>query len=428
MWTNWPNLFHLFPQHVGWIVGLAIGLTVYSVRFGKFRSGAGLLVCMVAGWYLGFLLMPVLLGLGGAGLRMTPPRGDNWAGIMGVVAATLMWLARHGYRRVIFAGLLCGMIGGFGFAAAACVKLLLIAPGNASLTEDPAVLEAWRFWQRSNWHSFLEQSYGFINGLGIFAALAWLRWRSPRLWRDGSQAVTAHWSHPMIAFVMFGVIYLNMRKNVPVWVESGAVPATMRLPLVDSIELSAAAWFNLLFAALAWMGIACLRGHRRRPLAWMPPSWSGRGQLLYLGFLWVVVVMNFERALVGFAEGRLLTEGVVFINAVLVSWMISRWPRTTDVGPRHHRLATAATNRRWPRTTDGIEQQLTEAASGGDRRLPWLRLAGLATLLLAVCLVVMPLLVRSVYGDRFAGHAGLRSGLDRRAWKTTPIFKSKRHS
>ncbi|MBX3420155.1 MAG: hypothetical protein KF752_01225 [Pirellulaceae bacterium] len=405
--TNWPNWFSLFPQHVGWVIGLLIGVVIYCLRFGRFRSGSGLLMSMVVGWYIGFVLMPVLLGFGGAGLRMTPPRGDNWAGIVGVVVATVWWMLRHGYSRAAYAGLLCGLVGGLGFAGATLLKLLMLALGNPNLTSDPTVIERWRFWQHSNWHSFLEQSYGLINGLGLFLALYWLRNRPPRFARD-SRTEPSLWRHIIaIAGLLFGVIFLNMQKNVQTWVELKAVPESLRLPGFENINLSAYSWFCLGFLALTCCGIGLLRSHLRRPLDWMPTHWLGRGQLLYLVFLWIVVVMNFERALVRFSEGRLLTEGTIFLNAILVTWMVSRWPPAANDPSRARNIAALHPN----------------------QSVNWLKMTGLATAVLAMCLLVMPAITRQVYGATFAGHANQQKRFGSDAlWRTTPIFKSKRHS
>lgn len=405
--TNWPNVFHLFPQHVGWVVGAIFGSIIYFSRYGRFRSGASLLMWMVAGWFLGFLLMPVLLGLGGAGLRMTPPRGDNWAGIVGVFGATVVWLARHGYTRVIYAGVLSGLVGGFGFAAATLSKLMLVSFGNPNLTEDAALIEKWRFWQQSNWHSFLEQSYGLINGLGIFLALFWLHRYSSRF-SGNFPPKRSRWTGLFaVAFVLFGVLFLNMRKNVPTWIEGKAVPDLMRLPGFESVQLSAHSWFCILWIGLTIMGIGLMRSHLSRPIEWMPTGWIGRGQLLYLIFLWVVVIMNFERALVRFDETRLLTEGVIFANAILASWMISRWPL-----PASHAFRSQA--------------KLSEVP---HPPVQWLPLGAFAIIMIGLTTIAMPASVRAIYGDRFAGHAGQqrRFGPDA-LWKTTPIFKSKRHS
>ncbi len=72
-----------------------------------------------------------------------------------------------------------GAIGGLGFSGIALLKLAMVAQGNPNLVSDPAVVDTWRHWQGANWHSFLEQSYGFVNGVGIAVALGLLasRWR-----------------------------------------------------------------------------------------------------------------------------------------------------------------------------------------------------------------------------------------------------------
>jgi len=405
--TNWPNAFHLFPQHVGWVIGLTLGVIVYFSRYGRFRSGSSLLICLVAGWFLGFLAMPVLLGFGGAGLRMTPPRGDNWAGILGVWVACIGWLIRHGYVRVVYAGILSGLVGGFGFAAASCCKLMLIALGNPNLTSDVATIEKWRFWQQSNWHSFLEQSYGLINGLGIFLALYWLQKFSPRF-SDDRPSIRAHWTRWFsVAFVLLGVTFLNMRKNVPTWIEGQAIPESMRMPGFENIMLPTYAWFTIFYAGLSVMGLWLLRCHQSRPIEWIPSSWLGRGQLMYLVFLWIVVMMNFERALVRFDESRLLTEGVIFANAVLATWMISCWPL-----PASHAYRSRE-------HTQHVPQQSVR----------WLPLGLFAAVIISLSAMAMPAAIRAIYGDHHAGHAGLQKRFGPDAlWRTTPIFKSKRHS
>ena len=51
--------------------------------------------------------------------------------------------------------------------------------------------------------------------------------------------------------------------------------------------------------------------HTHRPLAVVPDSPLGRGQGLYLLLLSIMVIGNFEKAIVGFADQRLITEGVI---------------------------------------------------------------------------------------------------------------------
>jgi hypothetical protein len=68
--------------------------------------------------------------------------------------------------------------------------------------------------------------------------------------------------------------------------------------------------------------------HVRRPLSVLPESLAGHGQLLYLFVLWLMVIANFERALPGFSQGRLVTEWVVFMNAVIATGIFVTRPTT----------------------------------------------------------------------------------------------------
>src|SRR5437016_4526281 len=143
----------------------------------------------------------------------------------------------------------------------------------------------------TNWHSLLEQTYGFINGIGLAVALFWVARSAPR---TTEEPPVRKWTELYAAgFVLLLVTYLNLSKNPEVWVKAKAMPAVL-------YGLSADTWFNLAYLALAGVFIALLIVHRRRPLPVLSAGWLARGQLLYLVFLWVMVIGNFERALVSF--------------------------------------------------------------------------------------------------------------------------------
>ncbi len=132
---------------------------VYAAIRGRFCLGTSLVLYSAIGWWVGFLLLVVHLHL-----RMTPPRGDNWAGALGMMVGIFLFCIRHRLWAMLAAGLIAGFIGGFGFASTQALKLL----GIKSELE-------------TNWHSVLEQSYGFINGIGIAVAMGILASRTPRL-------------------------------------------------------------------------------------------------------------------------------------------------------------------------------------------------------------------------------------------------------
>lgn len=340
---NWYDTDWLAP------LTATAGVLILAALRRRLDWGTGLVLAMSAGWWLGF--GGLVLGLG---FRMTPPRGDNWAGCLGMTAALFAYLAYSRLLPAVFAGWVAGIAGGLSFAGAPMLKLMEVTSG----------LE-------SNWHSIMEQTTGFLHGLGIAVVMILLARRlppttdTPRLRR---------WTEVYaIAFTLLGITFLNLRKNPPEWVKKAAMPDWLAgLPPVS--------WFDLAYLLLALAIILPLAVHRRRPLALVPPNPLGQGQWLDLAVLWWMVVGNFERALVGFTGQRLVTEGVIFLNASLVTLLI---------------LLTAG---RGPARDENPPPPW----------LPALRRAVLVGTLAAACAILADwAIVRAVYGDRFAGHASL---------------------
>jgi hypothetical protein len=322
-----------------------------------------LILCMGIGWWVGFVLLVLVLKL-----RMTPPRGDNWAGALGMTAAMLICLLWEKLKPVVFASLVGGFIGGFGFAMAACIKLIAMKSGL-----------------HTNWHSVLEQTYGFINGIGVAVAMAFLATRVPRV---ADEPPVRRWTDAFaVFFVLVVVTYVNLVKNAEEWVNRKAVPDVM-------YGLSAWGWFNIGYALLAIAVAWLLARHLRRPLSLVPGDWRGKGEWLYLLFLWWMVIGNFERALPAFQPQRLVTEGVIFVNAVVCTLMVL-------LGVPYVRLLPAASASAW--------------------RLKRVALIGTAGLLVSVG--AQTGIVRALYGVGRAPDAGFhtRFGANATAKQLKPI-------
>jgi hypothetical protein len=76
--------------------------------------------------------------------------------------------------------------------------------------------------------------------------------------------------------------------------------------------------------------------HQRRPLEIVPVTWVGKGQLIYVMFLWLMVTGNLDRAIPGFSSGRMVTEWILFMNAILATFLVvtlpgsARWATTNE--------------------------------------------------------------------------------------------------
>jgi hypothetical protein len=418
MLTNWPMSFSKLSAHLGWIFGAVGGGAIYFWRYGAWRSGSALLVRMSMWSLIVFLAGPVLLSnlpwfQSVGGFRLAPPRGDSWANILGCLIGLLLYFRRTGQKPVVFTTLLAGALGGFALTTAQFVKVLCYSPGNPRLTDNPAIIQAWRHWRGANWHSIaLEQFAGFLYGLAIVIPMGILASRLPA--RRDEPRVRPWTEIFAVVFVLNILAYINIIKNVRDWTAAHkiagggsesvfrSVAEFLRAPLFGNITLSAWTWFSLMWAAFTICTIAVLVRHRSRPVALFPATWLGKGQLLYLTFLWLIVIANFSKALVAFSDGRIATEGATMFNALICTVLILACARLPD-----ETLALREAN--------------------------YSLLTRKAVLLLGIFLVAIPVLyttgVRTLYGNQWTGWGGnnLRFGPDA-DWRVKPILKSKHHN
>ncbi len=339
---------HLNWYDTDWLAAtLAIfgGVLAAGIRR-RVDPSTGLVLAMSIGWWAGFGIL--VLGLG---LRMTPPRGDNWSGCLGMTVGALWWLSRIGMAPAARAGMICGFLGGIGFASASMLKLVEVTCGY-----------------ETNWHSILEQTTGLFNGLALAAAMAPLARSAPPPIENDPRSTSA----PSLAFVVLAITYLNLRKNAGEWVRVGAMPESMA-------GLSTAAWFDLTYFLISLTLLTLMARHALRPLAIVPSTAIGRGQLLFVGLLSWLVIGNFERALVHFTAPRLVTEWVIGAVSLACAALVVGWPPLD-------RLAPEAKEAERPRFT---------------------RLIVLGLIAAATSIVLDWAIVRAIYGDKYAGHANL---------------------
>ncbi len=307
-----------------------------------------LIIACAAGWWIGFLILKV-----GLHVSMAPNKSESWVGNLGLTIALFVYLWRTGVRGAVLSGAITGVLGGAAFALAVLFKLTEIKSGLDT-----------------NWHSVLEQSYGFMNGVALAVAFIPLFKRAPIAVDE--PAVPGFYNGFMVAFLMLLLTYLNMWKQVTDWTDSKAIKPQMYF-------LTTAGWFDLFYFLLAATFIWLIRSHLRKPIALVPQSALGKAQLLFLALNWWMIIANFMKALVSFDKVRLITEGTIFVNGLLVSLMCLLWANETH----EQRVLQSA----------GYEPLLRRAWAFG-------------ALLFAVVPVVCWAGVRAMYGDQFAGYAG----------------------
>ena len=129
----------------------------------------------------------------------------------------------------------------------------------------------------------------------------------------------------------------------------------------------------------------------------------GKGQLLYLILLWVIIIFNFEKALGGFTESRLATEGVLFVNAVIVTFMINCFARERE------------------ETAVPLESPVDYSPTFKRSLIAMIAAVTFATFAFTG-------IVRMIYGDHFAGHAGYHQRFGAEAeWRLRPLLRDVKH-
>ncbi|MBM3813018.1 MAG: hypothetical protein FJW20_15460 [Acidimicrobiia bacterium] len=275
---------------------LLAAVAAYCAWRRRIDDACSLILTMGVGWWAGFLLLTAALGL-----RMTPPRSDNWAGCIGMTAAMFVWFHRRRLGQINRAALLTALFSGAGFSLGDVWQVLGPRTGI-----------------ETNWWSLMEQSFGLLAGIGLYLAFRRYLGNCPPL-----EPETPHWSHAFsVWFLLVVVTYINISRNVSTaWLKSGALPESW-------YGLSAGAWFHLGYALLALTVTVLIL----RPGALVPENPLGKSQALYIVFLWWILLGDLSRYL-PFPPGRMISEGIFFFNACLCTMLIARQES------RHHRPA-----------------------------------------------------------------------------------------
>ena len=351
-----------------------IAVMIVVVIRGGFDFSTSLILHLGIGWYIAFLILVNLLKL-----RMTPPRGDNWAGCVGIVLGAFAFCFRNGLEQVALVTLLTGILGGIGFTSGQQIKLLFIKTGL-----------------QTNWHSILEQIQGFLFGIALVAGIGTLSTLTPQITNATNLPA---WTHIFaIVFILVIITYLNHRKAAGTWVEQiKSLPEHFfGLPTVGSFLSSKGflGLFEVIYVSIGIASILILTSHTKKPIDLIPESWLGRSQLLYLIFLWWIVIFNFERALTGFSPHRLVTEGVITFNAIIATILLALKPSPAK-----------------------------EVVLLSENCTIWLvDIALYGTITTSVVITIYWSLTRILFNDSPIAHSGLhiRFGPDRTATKTKP--------
>jgi predicted neuraminidase len=289
-----PSVFYYFDTD--WVAAvtalLALLITIAIQR--KITHAVSFMLHITVGWLVGLVLLVTVFNW-----HLSPPRSDNWAGLIGLFVGLLIFLIRHKYFIAVYASLFVAIFGGIGFSVGQLFQVL----GNATGV-------------RIDWWKVMEQSFGFIMGLGAAIVFLIFRNSAPKL---QDEKVEFDWGNVFaIFFLIVAMTYVTTVHNVEKWIEHGIIANELA-------GISTYFWFAVAYLIFAFMVVIIIRYSQYQKLEFLPETLKGKGQLLFLLVLWWAIIEDHFKAFLQFNHITLIVEGSFFISAVLVTlWIVLR--------------------------------------------------------------------------------------------------------
>jgi hypothetical protein len=318
---DWPPLV---KYDVDWLAAVsALAAMGVYLLFRPRSQPAQFLAVLALGWCLGFVLLTLVLGL-----RMTPPRSDNWSGIAGLFVALWVYLSLRRWRAVRLLLAYGTVYGGLGFSIGA----LFLSMGMT-----------WH-WTVNSWR-FMEHFFGLLMGFGV--GLGVLRLQAGGLAAGKEDASDSRLTPWALLLLFPGVLGLNGQNNIQDWLSLGVKEHANGFlhTMTDRVfGISVPVWFCLIVLAATVLLVWAIRRHRLDPFPFIPEHPLGQGQLLYLTLLWMAVAMDFALKLPGLASSSEFFGQVLFLLCALVcTWLALAAPKEAPDAPED----TPADGRAW---------------------------------------------------------------------------------
>ncbi|MFN0124558.1 MAG: hypothetical protein ACKV2V_29000 [Blastocatellia bacterium] len=299
------------PYDTDWIAASAALLTalIYGLVAPGARAACHLIMTLAAGWWSGFALLTVL-----GGLRMTPPRSDNWAGCVGLCAALCLYLWRARHRAALSLMSYGALAGGAGFAIGDFVQMLGRAHWGP-IGRFPA-LQGLGYWK------WMEQLFGLLMGAGVAICVA--RLVSRRL-ASPLEDETKGWSrNAALLFLLVVIPWENFTRNVSRWAADGHISEPL-------FGLAPAWWFGIVCVLLTALVVTGIYRYRAGALPLVPGGPFQRMQLLYLLLLWFYLAADFTQSFPAMkSRGVLLVHVTFWLTALACTWITITQPAPVD--------------------------------------------------------------------------------------------------
>lgn len=329
---------------VDWVAAVSavlLFLMLYRAR-PDFHRPCRFLLLLSLGWLAGFFILTPVLGL-----RMTPPRGDNWAGCVGLYVALVFYLKREQNNAALRLSAYGFLFGGIGFLLGDFINML----GRGQWS----ILGSWPMLQGLDYWKWMEQFFGLVMGAGIGWGVQSLITQPSGQEQQLSGMDSNETDSRILAapeedtntrgMNFIGLIFLlvilpwkNLHKNVIQWQKEKWIPE-------EFWNLPGGFWFLVVGLLFSLAIMAAIWEARRQKLALVPDSNLGRAQWLFLLVLWMSLAGDFSKALPRLAERSVFLVQISFwITGALCTLLVVRLKESDQRLPDQ---GLSCSDRRW---------------------------------------------------------------------------------
>jgi hypothetical protein len=142
-----------------------------------------------------------------------------------------------------------------------------------------------------------------------------------------SEIALPRWmSNFAVFFVVWLIPYLNICRSPSNWLKNleKLTKTPFGIPLVAGLIPSRGwvGWFDSLWFLSGFVLIVLLVRRTRHPVMLVPDSFTGKGQLLYLSFAWIITIMSFIHEIPNYNPVVFAMQWWVTFNAILCTIIV----------------------------------------------------------------------------------------------------------
>ncbi len=274
----------------------------------KISNALSFFLHLTLGWFAGVLILVTILGL-----HLSPPRSDNWAGMVGLVTGLVLYFWRKKEKRVLWAMTGAFLFGGIGFSIGDLFQTLGSTTGISL-----------------DWWKIMEETFGLITGLGVAWLFGILHFAIGRTEEDEPEA---HWVTGFSLYFL-GVLlfYMLFNRSFDNLLSRHLVPAAV-------YGLSSKIWFELAFLLFWIVALILLRTLLREKRPYLPVSRLGRLQVFSILFIWASLLLDAALHFYPFGPSSITVQGYFFVAALLLTVYIGLFDQPMRMPESNHSVA-----------------------------------------------------------------------------------------